>query len=129
MVSSAPAELYRLIKGAARVASDFLSNALRHVQDIRDGRAPRSIPRAGELLHMWRGVSVFLTEPRARVIARAYPNVGAFIARLQIAPGAVENGRIFIEKTAADPEHYTLWGDPADLRACVQSVHSIEVSG
>lgn len=120
-----PLAVYRIIAGTEPVGDDFLSNAEKHIRDIRGGRTPRSIPRTGDLLHMWSGVSVYRSEERARAIAQGYPNLGRLIAQLQIPIGAVEDGGMRIEKTAADPEHYTLWGAPNSLRACVQSTNSV----
>jgi hypothetical protein len=64
------------------------------------------------------GISVFNTEQQARKRALFYPNLGAYIARLEIPEGAP----VRIERTLSTPGHHTIWGDPDDLLMYVVSV-------
>jgi hypothetical protein len=66
---------------------------------------------------LWDGISVWNTEQQARKKAQAFPNLGSYIATLSVPLG----GSIRIEKTLG-PGHHTIWGDPAKLNACVQTV-------
>lgn len=71
-----------------------------------------------ESRRLWSGLSVFDTEVGARAMATRFPSLGSFIAVLRIRPGAT----LRLERTTATQGHYTLWGDPADLLACIIDV-------
>ncbi len=67
---------------------------------------------------LWLGLSVFDTANGARLMATRYPSLGRFIAMLRIHPGVT----IQFERTTGTPGHFTPWGDPADMLACVIEV-------
>jgi hypothetical protein len=122
VVSSALRLLYRVIREAEPGSGDFVSQAMEYIDDLRSGRRRRrDIPDDGEALHMWAGVSVFSSAERASAIMQRFPKIGTSVARLQLPPEMVDDGTIWIEKTGADPGHFTLRGAPEDLLACVQS--------
>lgn len=73
------------------------------------------MPDDGEALHMWAGVSVFSSAERAQMIMQRFPGIGAFLVQLRRKPQLLEDGTIRIEKTGADPSHYTLWASPQEL--------------
>jgi len=51
----------------------------------------------------------------ARDVARKLPKLGRYIATLSVD----DDGPIAVERTGRDPGHYTLWGDPSDVEACL----------
>lgn len=98
--------LYRVVRSIPPLAADFRSNQAR-------GRLVP--PRAdSETRRLWDGVSAWDSEALARWTAQAYPATGAFIAALDIPEGSL----IRFEPTRGRG-HYTLWGEPTALLACV----------
>ena len=77
------------------------------------GRTPATTDP--EALRLWSGIAVYATEAQARRQAFAYPFLGHYLARLEI-PDA---GPIRFERTTRSRGHYTLWGEPAAVLACV----------
>jgi hypothetical protein len=121
-LTRAPFDLFRIVKGPTPTHDDFASQAAQFIDDLSASRRPmRGMPDDGETLHMWAGASVFGSAERAQAIMRRFPRIGTSIARLRVIPEALMDGTLRLEKTGADPEHYTLWGSPEDLLACVQS--------
>jgi hypothetical protein len=82
------------------------------------GRHPRG--HDSEVLRLWQGISLFDSIERARSQARRRPWHGnAFIAVLVIPSGAFQ-----LEATGSRG-HYTLWGDPYAILACVRHVERV----
>jgi len=74
---------------------------------------------------LWDGLSMTDTRERAAMLQRRFPQLGAFIAVLDIAT----NGEIRVERTLREPGHHTIWGDPDELLRCVVAVTPIPASG
>lgn len=55
-----------------------------------------------ETIRLWRGVSVFDSEDRARSTATRFPKLGRFIAKLEI-----DEASFIFERTTGSPGHYT----------------------
>jgi len=109
-----PEWLYRIVKTNPPDEDSFLSNWQMRENDIRAGRRPRPLPKDGEGLHTWSGVSLYASAEKARSMAQRYPKLGSFIVPLQVRRGQA----IHVEQTGDDdPEHYDLWGTPATLLA------------
>jgi hypothetical protein len=68
------------------------------------------------------GISVTSTLEAARALAARAPNLGRFIAVLELA----EDGPVRFAQTGRAPEHYDLWGEPRDVLAAVVRVVSAE---
>jgi len=100
---------YRIVTADPPTLADFTSNEARGVPPRR---------RDPETLRLWGGISVFETEQQARLQATLFPRLGQHIAALRVPEG----GAIRVERTTRTEGHYTLWGEPADLLACVLSV-------
>ncbi len=81
-------------------------------EDFLSHRA-RGLPRRGATIERWEGVSSFDNPAIAADMARRYGH-GSYLARLALDPG----GPIRWAKTGGEA-HYTLWGTPAELLACV----------
>lgn len=94
---------YRLIAGRTAILRDFESNAARKGPHPDPGATP-------EELELWEGVSV--TDAIAGSRARAM--YGTHVAVLAV----LADGPIRFRQTLW-PGHYTLWGTPATLLACV----------
>lgn len=71
-----------------------------------------------QVLRLWEGISVFRTIQQARNRALRSPNLGSYIAMLDLP----DRGPIQFERTGATRGHYTAWGDPAALLASVVNV-------
>jgi hypothetical protein len=106
-----PHVFYRVVRTAPPTLRDFTSNAAL-------GR-PLLDPTP-ENRRLWAGLSFWATMAQARRNARRYRNQGAFIATVVIEDGAA----VRVEKTRG-PGHYTLWGLPHTLLACVVSVEPL----
>ena len=105
--SSASRVVFRLVLTNPASRDDFTSNAAR-------GKAPaRPDP---EVLRLWDGLSVWATEAQARRQARGLPFLGSYIAEMDIPTN------VRCERTRRTPGHYTIWGNPAVLLACVVRV-------
>jgi hypothetical protein len=91
--------------------SDFTSHA-------EKGKRPRE--KSAEAQRLWTGISVYDTLRRARKTAQLFPHLGLCIAELQIPL----HGPIVWERTTRSFGHYTLWGDPDTLVACVTALWS-----
>ena len=83
-------------------------------------RGKRARDDSPETLRLWAGISVYDTRRRARKTALMFPSLGPFIAELLIPM----NGPIVWERTTRSFGHYTLWGEPDVLLACVTDVWS-----
>jgi hypothetical protein len=103
---------YRVVKTNPPTERDFLS----HLALGRRIRNPTP-----EILRDAAGVSVTLTTDGARSLMADFPQMGSFIAALEIEDG----GPIRYEQTGRYPEHYTLWGSPGDLLARVRTVMAV----
>ena len=103
---------YRVVKTNPPTERDFLS----HLALDRRIRSPTP-----EILRDAAGVSVTLTTEGARSLVADFPQMGSFIASVEVEEG----GPIRYEQTGQYPEHYTLWGEPADLLARVRSVVAV----
>lgn len=104
--------LYRIIKTASPTVTDFTSN-----QAL--GRPPRGIERVDPSI--WSGLSMHNSQDASRAQARRIPNLGAYIARLDF---TADSG-IQFRQTGSDPAHHTVWGEPAELLACVIAVQPV----
>ena len=103
---------YRVVKTSPPTERDFLWH-------LALGRRIRNPTPA--VLRDAAGVSVTLTTDGARSLVEDFPQMGSFIAAVEIE----EDGPIGYEQTGLYPEHYTLWGEPADLLARVRSVVAV----
>lgn len=103
--------LYRIVRSNPPTLRDMTSNKAL-------GREPlRPEP---EVLRLWDGISVFDSASGARRQARQGPWRGqGFIATLVIPPEGFR-----LEKTRGNG-HFTLWGEPHDILACVRDVEPI----
>jgi hypothetical protein len=86
-----------------------------------EGRRYRSEPADDVGKRTWRGISGNASEDAARVTVRQFPALGSFIARLNVHEG----GAITWEQTYRS-DHFTLWGNPEALFACVEWVRPVE---
>ncbi len=67
------------------------------------------------------GFSTSATEAQARSRARAIPELGTWIAELDIPEGS----KIRFERTTKSRGHHTVWGRPSDIAACVVAVTEV----
>ena len=74
-----------------------------------------------EIELIYDGVSVYATEAQARNQAKAKPWLGQYIAELAIS----DEGPITFRRTGVGRGHHTLWGDPAELKACEQRITDV----
>jgi hypothetical protein len=100
--------LHRIIRDQTPELLDFTS--------LTDqGIAPRS--DNPEVVRLNQGISCWSTEAQARRTVRKYPNLGSYIAVLQIPDDATAR----VERTLG-PGHHTVWGDPEELMRYVQAI-------
>jgi hypothetical protein len=103
---------YRVVQTDPPTLADFTSAAAQ-------GRpARRTDP---ETQRLWTGISVYGSLRQARDKAFDFPILGRYIVSLDVPDGAP----IRPERTTSARGHYTLWGGPADLLACVMATVEI----
>ena len=102
---------YRVVKSNPPTEEDFLSYAARGIP-VRD-------PTDEETLLLAAGVSVFATEAQARGRARARPELGAYLARLQIPDDG--SG----QPLRGHRGHHTIWAEPKQPLAWVKEVVAV----
>ena len=100
---------YRIVRTDLPMLWDFTSNEAR-------GRRPRR-PLDSEGRRLWRGLSHFDSLDAARAAALHTPNLGAYIAEVEIP----DDADLEIEQTGR-AGHYTIWGSPARLLSSVRCV-------
>lgn len=104
---------YRRVKANPPTLTDFQSH-----QEL--GTTFRR-PLDPEAFRLSFGLSVSDDAARLRSKAAVFPELGDFIAILRVDDG----GPVRWEKTTKRPDHYTLWGTSADIRACVIDVEPL----
>ena len=97
MAVDAPVVYYRIVRANPPAEDDSRSHQAR-------GRPLRH--RTPQAVRLWSGVSRFETEAQAREMARRFPSLGRYLARLEIPAGAP----LAIERTSDTPGHRTAWG-------------------
>ncbi len=110
---SAIPKFYRIVPYSEVTADDFLSHQAKGLPAGRKAREER----------WWEGVSAYdsLQAACRLAVERNYRH-GRFIAELLVE----ETSTITFRHTTSVAEHYTLWGNPADLLRCVQWVQDAE---
>lgn len=103
---------FRIVESNPPTILDFTSNAAKGMT-LRNPTA--------ETLRWWAGISVYDNQGDARSLARQRPQLGTFIAELLIPEGST----IRYERTGQRRGHYTLWGEPGLLLACVIAVRPV----
>jgi hypothetical protein len=114
MAAGPPRVLYRLVQTDPPTLQDFMSY---EALGIRPRRPPTTRQR-----DQWRGVSHYATLAAARTRARISPHLGAYVALIHIPDGV----SVRVEQAGRDPDHYTVWAEPADLLGWVVSVEPVE---
>lgn len=100
---------YRVVKTDPPTERDFLSAKALGRPLRRDTPENRRI---------WDGLSVLATTDAARARVTQFPQMGMFIAVVDIP----DDRSIPWEQTTPDPDHYTIWGSAANLLERVTSV-------
>jgi hypothetical protein len=106
-----PITLYRIVKGSRVVVDDFLPNKERGLP----------APSAPDLARLWDGISCYSTVAQARRSAIKRPQLGRFIAELELPDG----NEVRVERTLASAGHHTVWAEPSFLLTCVVRVQSV----
>lgn len=83
------------------------------------GRPPRGPENRAAVIHM--AISMFDSVDVARQLARRVPKLGGHIATIDLRPGL----GICVAKTGG-PAHWSVWGRPAQLAACVADLEKAE---
>ena len=72
-------------------------------------------------MRLSRGLSVSDDASKLRRMAQANPDLGMFLVTLAIE----DNSTVQWEKTTKRRDHYTLWGNPEDIAACVVHIEPL----
>ena len=102
-----------MVKAGSPTEDDFRSN-------YELGKPPRRYERTWAVMHV--GVSVFREPEQAGELARRFPPIGAHVAHLRLEPDRGIN----LASTGKIPGHYSVWGSPDQLLACVVDTVSVE---
>jgi hypothetical protein len=101
--------LYRVVQSNPPTLDDFTSN---------EDRGRELTNPTPERRRLWRGLSCYDSEERARKKATQVPLLGNFIATLEIP----SNISVQSEQTTSSTGHHTIWGDPDFIASCVTKV-------
>ena len=108
-----PHLLYRIVRTNPPTLRDVTSKAALGLVD----------PAAdAETKRLESGLSMYRTLAQARRKARAFPFLGRYIAVVDLT--GVES--VVVECTTSSSGHYTVWGEPEVILACVMAVESLE---
>lgn len=105
-----PTAFFHVVVRNPPTLDDFTSNEAK-------GRRPRR-PLSNDEAELWRGISAYESWALARRKAGISPWLGDFVAELRIPEGSA----IVARRMTLSRGHWTLWGDPAELLACVVAV-------
>ncbi len=97
---------YRIVRSHPPTLVDFTSRA------EQGHLLPNPTP---ERQRLWEGISVYATLAQPRRNARRFPQLGMYIAALDVS----EAEGLHFERTTHQPGHFTVWGEPARILACV----------
>lgn len=111
-----PQTFYRIVKADPPTLRDFMS-----LQEL--GQCPRN-PNDPEVLRRWDKVSVWADERRARQWARAHPQLGAYIAQIELP----DTSGIAAERSGPIG-HYSLTARAEELWQYVRSVVPVDPAG
>ncbi len=104
---------YRIVRSNPAPRADFTSRAEQgHV-------LPNPTP---DRRRLWAGISVYATLAQARRNARRFPQLGTSIAAIDVSRAQA----LLYERTTQQPGHFTIWGDPGDILACLVSVVPVD---
>lgn len=104
---------FRIVKSNPPTESDFTSNF------ARGRRLPKQMPVP--LQELWTGLSVYDRLGLARRKGELSPMLGSYIVELRIPEGS----SIRVQRTTADPGHFTIWGEPSEVTKCITNIHPI----
>jgi hypothetical protein len=108
--------LYRIVRAedvtAGRLERAFIAN---HAK----GKPPRGAEIESTLIH--RGLSAYASPAQAAGKARQFANIGDRLAVLDLRSGKGTN-----VASTGERGHYTVWGAPSDLAACVTRIILVE---
>ena len=82
------------------------------------GQEPRRVERRSAVIHM--GISIYLDEGVAHGMARRFPRLGDFVARL-----VLKSGNGFNYARTGHPLHLTVWGDPVKLSSAIVDIDPV----
>ena len=105
-----PRRFYRLCRSREEPA---LASAVRSNYEL--GRDPRGPELVAAVIHM--SLSMFDTLEQVTQLARALPQIGGYVAAFELAGGR----GLCVAKTGR-PGHWSVWGRPEQLLACVADV-------
>lgn len=104
---------YRISKTNPPTLKDFQSNEAQGKPPLR-ALSPQQA-------HLWTGLSVYDSEEQALRTAREYPDLGSFIAEIELP----ETGNPFRIERTGSRGHHTLWGDTETLLSLVQNTRAL----
>ncbi len=106
---------YRVVRTDPPEIEDFMS---------ADSLGRNLTNPTAERRRLWRGISVYDTEARARKKAIKVPLLGAYIARLEFPDESI----IQCERTTTSAGQYTIWGSPEHLSQAVVAITPVRES-
>jgi len=110
-----PVTLFRLIQEESE-DTPFLFAAFRSNYELN--AIPRKVEVRSAAIHM--GISTVATAEVARSLAARWPAMGPLIGRLELTP---DHG--FSLAQTGFPGHWTVWGRPDDLEACLVEIEHV----
>ena len=106
-------DAFRVVKADPPSEDDFRSH-------YELGKPPRRHEREWAVMYM--GLSMFREPDQAAWVARRWSAIGDHVAHLRLEPDRGIN----LASTGKIPGHYSVWGSPDQLLACVVDTVSVE---
>jgi hypothetical protein len=103
--------LFRIVRSNPPAVEDFTSPMML-------GKLPQR--RERQFPGEWAGLSTFNSFETVRTMARKYPDLGSWIAALQIDPQRI------VARQTFGPGHYIVWGLPSTLLDAVVALQTVE---
>lgn len=108
-----PMRLYRIVGDPE---SDQPADSFRSHYEL--GRLPRGPENRAAAIHM--ALSMFDRREVAAALAKRVPKLGGHVATMELVPGM----GFCVAKTAG-PSHWSVWGRPVQLLACIADVEIV----
>lgn len=111
-------EVFRIVSTDDRDAAEF-QDSFRSSHEA--GRRPRRGSPEQVYRPIYQGISVFSTRAQAEAVAKAYPAIGGFVARLVLEPGEG-----FTTAAWGSVGHLSAWGEPTSFVGAVADIFQVE---
>jgi hypothetical protein len=108
-------DVFRIVRSDKRTEPAFLDSLRSHYELSQE---PRKVERRWTVLHL--GISVYVNRDQARKTAQRWPQLGGYVARIEL-----QAGHGFNMAHTGPAGHLTLWAEPVKLRAATVDIDKV----